>query len=340
MKDNRLNVLIKRYQNQECTVEEKEELALLIDSVDDETLKQELQDLWDNYSYNRPITEKKTSEILHNILSSEKKTNASLKSNRQLYIQYLSIAASFLLVLSIYFLFKNNSRTTNPEQRIIVEALKITPQEKANYTRNITLPDSSVVVLNAGSTLDYPTQFDGTTREVTLVGEAYFDIAHNKAKPFIIHTGKVKTIVLGTAFNIKAWPTDKNITVSVTRGKVKVEKENNTLAILTPNQQIQYNTINTNATHQNIDAQKLVSDWTQKEMVFEEVSMERIVRDLSKRFGVNITIEGKQLANTLIVSSFSGTESIRDILDILCTINANTQYKMQNKEILISAIAQ
>src|SRR5690606_2603405 len=68
------------------------------------------------------------------------------------------------------------------------------------------LPDGSTVLLNNNSSLDFPQQFTGDTREVILKGEAYFDIKPDASRPFIIHTGKVKTRVLGTAFNIRAYP--------------------------------------------------------------------------------------------------------------------------------------
>ncbi|HEY0271892.1 MAG TPA: FecR domain-containing protein, partial [Chitinophaga sp.] len=74
--------------------------------------------------------------------------------------------------------------------------------EPANYVRSLTLSDGSRVVLRAGSRLEYLPAFTGNSRSVKLVGEAYFDIAPDKKHPFIIYTGKVKTTVLGTAFNI------------------------------------------------------------------------------------------------------------------------------------------
>src|SRR5207248_3097180 len=100
------------------------------------------------------------------------------------------------------------------------------------WTRHIVLPDSSTVVLHAGSRLLFPEAFSVNTREVTLVGEAYFDIVHREAQPFIIHTGQLKTTVLGTAFNIRAYDSSQEVMVSVTKGRVRVESGNQVLAEL------------------------------------------------------------------------------------------------------------
>jgi ferric-dicitrate binding protein FerR (iron transport regulator) len=85
----------------------------------------------------------------------------------------------------------------------------------------INLPDGSKVVLNANSKLEYPPGFSNNTREVYLDGEAYFDIAHDPGKPFIVHTGSISTRVLGTAFNINAYRSQQFVEVTVTRVKWK-----------------------------------------------------------------------------------------------------------------------
>jgi transmembrane sensor len=79
---------------------------------------------------------------------------------------------------------------------------------KRHYLSKNTLPDGTTVVLNKKSKLSYPVEFTGSTREVFLTGEAFFDVAHNPSKPFKVHTGVFVTKVLGTAFSIKAYPGD------------------------------------------------------------------------------------------------------------------------------------
>src|SRR5690606_4549797 len=82
--------------------------------------------------------------------------------------------------------------------------------ENAAVHQFIKLPDGSTVLLNTGSTLDFPEAFDAQTREVRLSGEAFFNIREDQARPFVVHTGALKTTVLGTSFNVKAYEGEDN----------------------------------------------------------------------------------------------------------------------------------
>lgn len=92
--------------------------------------------------------------------------------------------------------------------------------------KEVLLPDQSVIYLNAASSLSVPSDFGDKKREVILIGEAFFKIHKDPSHPFIIHSGKILTTVLGTSFNIKAYEEDKNVEISVATGKVKVELHN------------------------------------------------------------------------------------------------------------------
>ncbi|RYY61433.1 MAG: FecR family protein [Chitinophagaceae bacterium] len=103
------------------------------------------------------------------------------------------------------------------------------------------LPDGTTVWLNAGSRIVYENDFTGKTREVRLEGEAYFDVAHQPDKPFIVHTSGYNIKVLGTVFNVKAYPEDKTIETTLFRGSVKVfrQQDPESAAInLVPNQKL------------------------------------------------------------------------------------------------------
>ncbi|WP_163024732.1 FecR family protein, partial [Pseudomonas viridiflava] len=106
--------------------------------------------------------------------------------------------------------------------------------KSGNEHQKVNMPDGSTVILNNNSSISYPKVF-GVKRAVTLTGVGYFDIRHDLKKSFTVHTGNLSTVVLGTAFNIKAYDRDHEISVTVTRGKVSVLDSNAALAILTPN---------------------------------------------------------------------------------------------------------
>lgn len=202
-----------------------------------------------------------------------------------------------------------------------------------DYSRYVTLPDGSKVVLHAGSHLEYPLAFSGKVREVTLSGEAYFDIKQNTSSSFVINTGRVKTTVLGTAFNIKAYPGSNEIVVSVTKGKVKVEDGPKMLAVLNPDQQIVYNTLATTLAQRQVNALGEIS-WTRNDMVFESIPFETIAAAIGKRYHVNIQFNNEALKQCLVRASFSGTESLEEVLNVLCTVR-NATYTIEDGQHII-----
>ena len=125
--------------------------------------------------------------------------------------------AAVLLVLFAWVLYTTNKPGTAPLELLVKETQR-------GQKSTITLADGSTVMLNAQSRLTYPRQFAGT-REVVLEGEAFFLVNHNPDKPFVVRSGRLQTTVLGTSFNIEAFP-EKNIKVTVATGKVRVRHTN------------------------------------------------------------------------------------------------------------------
>ena len=106
---------------------------------------------------------------------------------------------------------------------------------------NLTLADGTQLTLNRGAQLIYPEKFAGRTREIFLSGEAYFDVAHDKKHPFIVRAGDLKIKVLGTKFNIEAYPDSETITTTLLEGSVEVESRLSRECIrMVPSQQLSY----------------------------------------------------------------------------------------------------
>lgn len=244
------------------------------------------------------------------------------------YLQFIAAAAALIAVLFAIYLQSSDKYHTN--QSIELTALTV----PAEQTRQITLPDGSKVWVNAGSELKFPDTFSGQTREVYLSGEAYFDIAHNPKRPFLIHTGKITTTVLGTAFNIKEDKDQHLITVTVTRGKVGVAAGNRQLGIITPDHELSFNLLNEQVTRREVDALTSIA-WQQRELQFEDVTFEQAVLQLEKRFHVKITFRNDQLKNC----RFSGTEpsgaGLEQLLKVICAINHATYQTNEDGSIQI-----
>ncbi|HRZ97930.1 MAG TPA: FecR domain-containing protein [Paludibacter sp.] len=332
MNEKLLNLLQKKMSAELNSDEEKELAGLILDSGKDELIEITTA-MYEQYIPNSEISQIEKERILHSILYGSSKPVIPFKrAKSKRWIA--AVAACAVILLSVGTLYLKNQLDILQE-RIIVTAEVIPTTQKTTHNRYIKLADGSTVVLKAGSTLDVSDQFNAANREISLSGEAYFDIAHNPEKPFIIHTGNVKTTVLGTAFDIKAWPNQKEVIVSVTRGKVRVEKNNKILAQLTKNEQIELDEKTLEPKLHKVDAEAIVNDWTKTDLTFEDVSLHEVVKVLSERYGQSITISNEEIASIHVVTSFSGTESLENIIDILCTLN-KTQYYEKDQTIYIS----
>jgi ferric-dicitrate binding protein FerR (iron transport regulator) len=143
-------------------------------------------------------------------------------------------------------------------------------------------------------------------------------------------------VVLGTAFNIQAYPDSKDVTVSVIRGKVRVENNQKILAVLTPNQQVTYNSSEAeNAGTRKVDAASIITDWTKQDMVFEDVSFQTVADLLSRRYGVSIGFKNGLLAKCTIKAFFNGTEPLDKVLESLCLISNSVFTRFDNGNIIL-----
>ena len=187
--------------------------------------------------------------------------------------------------------------------------------ERAEY-KYLLLPDSTQVWLNANSSLEYPEGLEDKKREVTLIGEAYFDVRHAEERPFIIHTGKVVTTVLGTAFNIKAYPFSKNVQVSVSKGKVQVSRDERMIAILQKGQQIRIGEADTAIRRRSIDVEK-ISFWQKGMLSYDDESIGEIVQDLEQVYNLDIQVNDSSLMQTRITTSFDRNVGVTQALKII-----------------------
>ncbi len=329
-----LKDLLQLYLSGSSTLEDQIRLAHIINRLDDNDLEPEVEAIWNKKEITHKLSEDKAAQILSQILNEDRSSlvNKSFVKKRRLNRLAISIAASVLIVLGSIGFWKMNT----PNDAIIIKKEVIATTMPTSYSRYIILPDSSLVLLKAKSSLAISESFNRESRTVELKGEAYFDIKHNPNKPFIINSGEIKTTVLGTAFNIKAWDEEKKISIVVTRGKVMVQSHRKVLALLTKNQRIVYNTEEKVANKENrIDAQKTVVDWTKKEMTFDGIDFEDIVKILGRRYEKTIIVQNPVLLHHKLVASFNGTETLDNVLSTLCQIMDNVRYRIENDDVVI-----
>ena len=307
MTNSRLSILFRRYQQNACTSDEEKELFELLNQTDNPEAAKMLRELWNLPSQN--LSEDKSEEILNSIL--EKDNNVvSIQPKKFVWLKAAAVAA--IMVMAGIGAYQLTDQLTIPN----TEKTALVNQEP----KFIRLPDGSKVILNNKSKLEFPESFgDKDVREVYLTGEAYFDIQHD-AKPFIVHTGKIKTTVLGTAFNVKAYPDQNDITVTVTRGKVRVSNQIKVLGILSPDDQITFNKNDEHVKLQAVKSKEAVA-WTEKDIFFDNVSMVEAADELSQRFDVNISFVNANIKACRFTATFVRGEDLRQILDVICEFN-------------------
>lgn len=284
------------------------------------------------------------------------KNSKSIFTNRVL-AKWVIVAASTAAILFVIFFWGFNT-STNATNSIEEQAGLITDQNEISTEpgsrSRIQLPDGSLVWLNAGSKLVYKKEFGQNTREVELKGEGFFDVVKNKEKPFIIHTNTIDIKVLGTAFNVKAYPEDKTTETSLIRGsiEVSVKKRPNEKIILSPNEKLVVkNTtavitpvVNTeNVLKPEIAINQLKFDpkdssiaetqWVENRLVFRNESFLDIAARLERWYDVNITIKDEELESLRLSGTFDN-ETIEQALQGLA-FTKGFHYLIEGKQITI-----
>lgn len=181
---------------------------------------------------------------------------------------------------------------------------------------NLTLPDGTNVWLNACSEMKYPAAFTGDKREITLNGEAYFEVTHNANKPFLVQTNKCNIEVLGTKFNVEAYNDSKDFCTSLLEGSVKIverEKPSDNL-ILTPNQQATL--VNGHLSSEPIADFDLFR-WKEGLICFRNMHFKELMTRFEKCYGIHIIIENTNLADYVCSGKFRISDGIDKALSIL-----------------------
>jgi ferric-dicitrate binding protein FerR (iron transport regulator) len=309
MDSSRLTFLFYRYVENTCTEAERTEFFQMVeDPANADRIKPLMDALWQEVS-GKSLAHEKSERIIEGILAAN---SHRVKPRSSVSFPWLKLAAALVFIAVCtgwLFLSYIDDNATDAHKTVT----------NANEPRYIQLPDGSSVILNSASTLEFPESFN-EKREVYLVGEGYFDITHDPSREFIVHTGKLKTTVLGTAFNIQAYSGNANITVTVTRGKVKVSDEKNDFWIVNPNEQITFDRRN-NHKRQVITDSHTVIAWMEKDIYFNDVTLEQVVDQLEKRFGKEIEIHNDQIKNCRFTATFIKGEDIEQILRIICEFN-------------------
>ena len=185
-------------------------------------------------------------------------------------------------------------------------------------TSEVILPDGSKVTLNAGSRLIYPEVFKDKNREVLLVGEAFFDVVHDEEHPFIVQTTDIRVKVLGTRFNVSAYPTDNTIETVLAEGKVLLEKNNSGIFSesieLKPNELASFNKSSQKASVFVVAPENHIL-WKDGLFKFESTDLSRVIKKLERFYNIRFYYNDPVLGTIRISGKLELNENCDEILN-------------------------
>lgn len=233
-----------------------------------------------------PLSDTAYDRILENIVQHSLNSKKSRSNDSIQAWKLLGLAASIVIVLGLA-VYSFTLKPTIEELKPITFIHKQAPLGGRVTTR---LPDGSLVTLNSGSQISFPSEFE-TTREVQLDGEAFFEVVKNPEKPFYVKMSGDMVQVLGTSFNIRSYPEDDQVRISVATGRVSYTSRSGENMILEKDEEVIYSTSNRTLRKSTINKVQAFG-WKDKILYFDSRPFKDIVLELERWYGVKIQIEG------------------------------------------------
>jgi len=281
--------------------------------------------------------------------------------NRSMTI--LKYAAIFIIAFcSGGFLFYFSGKNPDITTQLTFSELIVPMGSRAQFK----LSDGTAITLNAGSTLKYDSRFGVSDRIVELEGEAYFKIAPDKERPFIVKTSHLNVLATGTAFNVKAYSVDKTIETTLVEGSVSIEEVTHEkisqISILKPNQKLTFfkedstivnemvikeekvkNSVQplpsqkvkevSRIVTENVNVEPLIS-WKGSRWIFEKQSLDEIATELERKFDVQIVFESEEL-KTFRFTGILLAEPIEQVLQVM-SVSAPINFKLKGRVVTLS----
>lgn len=326
----RLQILFSKYLNRNCSPQEVVEMIALLNSTQaDEIADPPMRHLWEQLKKDTTAHNVDWKRMYASIVLSAEEVQSPERGKWRRYI-----AAAIVLPvigLAFYWLAARETKHKQPVAPSLASPLQ--KQRPSPGRQTIHLPDGSTVILNQGSKLNYPSAFNAKSRDVYLSGEGFFDVQHNTRQPFFVHTGKVSVKVLGTAFNIKIFPSQTTIEVTVTSGKVQVLNEDKSIGIISASQQLLYTTGSKTVTRSTVDTLPVIA-WKPAEIFFNDITMEEVSKRLEERFAIAIEFDNPAIRHCRVSATFSEDDLPEEILAVVCAVS-KSDYTITNKKIII-----
>lgn len=300
--------IIKKYLNGNFSLNDKTVVDEYITNQKyNEELNELLIDHWNELEMKKVNNEKNLAPLLdkinHQILLLSIKQTNTLKTLWRLYAKVAAVLLVPIIVASFYFYQKQNNNLSN---------LWVEVHSPYGARTQFSLPDGSTGWLNSGSVIRYPSHFK-STRNVTLNGEAFFDVVKNPNSPFIIDTKSIGIKVLGTSFNVVSYDVDSIAEVVVASGKVEVSANNKRFTKnLLPNERLVFNGTKNSFEKSAVDVQNYTS-WKSGKLIFLNDNLDEVIRKISRYYNVNFSVDNNVNRGQLF-RAIMEEESLEEVL--------------------------
>lgn len=314
--------LLDKYLKGKCSEEEKQRVLSWLEGLDNNSGE------WSALSNE---ARRKYIEQLYIGLQAKMVTGVHEKNGNGRGFWYRMVAAILVLIAAsgfLYFITSQSKETTTVKYARISTGI--------GEMQMVTLKDGTQVWLNAMSEIRYPAQFTGNSREVYIKGEAYFKVAADQDRPFVVHSGLLQTKVLGTSFDIKSYPEDKDIEVAVLSGKVMVrhqgQKDNK--VILTQNEKVQYDKKRARLTKSKVANSGDLGAWQRKQLAFYHTPMVEVASVFYRAFGLKMHFADDKVKRYELSGHFDMNQEPENILKAIC-LSIGGEYMKEGKDVFI-----
>ncbi|MBW6534835.1 MAG: DUF4974 domain-containing protein [Mariniphaga sp.] len=265
-----------------------------------------LKDIWINAESGDLPEGYDVEEAIRNFIHKTRSLSESNNRKPRIY-SILRYAAVFLLALAIPVTWWLAQKPGTPSAEAFTTILCAYGDRTS-----IVLPDSSFVWLNSGSEITFSNNFDNGSRQLFLIGEAYFSVKKNPENPFIVNTSDMNVKVLGTEFNFKAYSDEEAVAVTLVTGSLQVNNSRE-MAMVTPGQKLIYEKVTHTISIENLSDLAPETEWINGRLVFRNESLEELERKLERWFDVEIEFADDQVKQR----RFSGTLERESILEVI-----------------------
>lgn len=260
-------------------------------------------------------------------------TKISQPQSAKWWIILQRVAAILMLPLLVYsgFLTIQNQSRNNSQELVMMQTIS----SRQGMVTQFALPDGTKVWLNSGSQLQFSDRFSGDKREVILKGEAFFEVTKNEKQPFRVNANELKVEVLGTSFNVTNFDGDTQSEVVLVTGKVALSSEKDQIVKeygnILPGHRAVYKKENQEVITKEVDVEKYIA-WRDGNLIFQDDSMEDVVKRLSRWFNVEIIINDPEINKYIYKATFRN-ENLVQVLNLL-KLSAPIDYRITDRKAL------